>query len=307
MMKLLTTAECAAYLRLKERSLYELAARRQIPCTRATGKLLFPLHLLDRWLEARTEGSPDPGVASPLIYAGSSDPLLDWALRESGSGLAVLASGSLAGLGQLAAGGARLAGLHLPPIAAADAPMADEGAATIDESSSGNVAALRATLPFADVVAIRWAVRRQGLLVAPGNPRGLERVTDLLEPGLRCAMRPPDSGSGVLLGRLLEAAGAEAVPADPKLLARTEADLAALVADGRADCGLGIEAVARRYGTGFVPLGTEAFDLVMRRRDYFEAPLQHLLAFARSAAFTAEAGRLGGYDLASAGLVAWNG
>ncbi len=307
MLKLLTTAECAAYLRLKERSVYELAARRQIPCTRATGKLLFPQHLLDRWLEARTEGSPDPGSASPLIYAGSSDPLLDWALRESGSGLAVLAAGSLAGLGQLAAGGARLAGLHLPPLDTADAASPDEGAGTVDPASSGNVAALRATLAFADVVAIRWAVRRQGLLVAPGNPRGIERATDLLEPGLRCATRPPDSGSGLLLDRLLGAAGAETMPADPTLLARTEADLAALVADGRADCGLGIEAVARRFGTGFVPLATEAFDLVMRRRDYFEAPLQRLLAFARSAAFAAEAERLGGYDLESAGLVAWNG
>jgi excisionase family DNA binding protein len=307
MMKLLTTAECAAYLRLKERSLYELAARRQIPCTRATGKLLFPLHLLDRWLEARTEGSQDPGVASPLIYAGSSDPLLDWALRESGAGLAVLASGSLAGLGQLAAGGARLAGLHLPPIDAADALTPDDGAAAVDPASSGNVAALRAALPFADVVAIRWAVRGQGLLVAPGNPRGLAEATDLLEPGLRCAIRPPDSGSGVLLSRLLEASGATAVPTDPTLLARTEADLAALVADGRADCGLGIEAVARRFGTGFVPLATEAFDLVMRRRDYFEAPLQRLVAFARSTVFAAEAERLGGYDLESAGRVAWNG
>ncbi|MEZ5864137.1 MAG: substrate-binding domain-containing protein [Geminicoccaceae bacterium] len=150
-------------------------------------------------------------------------------------------------------------------------------------------------------------MRQQGLLVAPGNPRGLAKATDLLDPGLRRAMRPPDSGSFMLLGRMLATAGAEAVPADPALLARTEADLAALIADGRADCGLGIEAVARRFGTGFVPLTTEAFDLVMRRRDYFEAPLQRLLAFARSTVFAAEAERLGGYDLESAGRVAWNG
>lgn len=307
MMELLTTAECAAYLRLKERSLYELAARRQIPCTRATGKLLFPRHLVDRWLEARTDGTADSGSGSPPIYAGSSDPLLDWALRESGSGLAVLASGSLAGLDQLAGGGARLAGLHLPPLEATDTPAAGDRAQAVDPASSGNVAALRATLPFPDVVAVRWAVRRQGLLVAPGNPRGLAGAADLLQPGLRLALRPKESGSGVLLGRLLGASGATTEPGGPTLLARTETDLAVLVADGRADCGLGIEAVARLFATGFVPLLAEAFDLVMRRRDYFEEPLQRLLGFARSAAFAAEAERLGGYVLEEAGRVVWNG
>ncbi len=306
-MELLTTAECAAYLRLKERSLYELAARRQIPCTRATGKLLFPRHLVDRWLEVRTDGCIDPGTAAPPIYAGSSDPLLDWALRESGSGLAMLASGSLAGLDQLAEGGARLAGLHLPPVDAADTPPRGDRAHGVDPASSGNVAALRSRLPFADVVMLRWAVRRQGLLVASGNPRHLTRAEDLLQPGLRLALRPPESGSGVLLDRLLGAAGAAVEPGSPTLLARTEADLAALIADGRADCGLGIEAVACLFAIGFVPLLTEAFDLVTRRRDYFEQPLQRLLRFARSPAFAAEADRLGGYAPEETGRVVWNG
>ena len=110
---LMTTAEVAEYLRVKERTIYEMVSRQTIPFTRATGKLLFPRWLIDTWLEAQTE-LPQAGIApAPPIYAGSNDPLLEWALRQSGSGLAVLASGSAHGLTELAAGRAVLAGCHL--------------------------------------------------------------------------------------------------------------------------------------------------------------------------------------------------
>lgn len=295
-MRLMTTAECADYLRLKERSLYDLVAKRQIPCTRATGKLLFARPLIDRWLETQTDDAGVTVAAAPSIYAGSSEPLLEWALRASSSALAVLACGSLAGLERLAAGEARLAGLHLPPAVDDDATL-----------SSGNVQAIRAAVTQPDIVVLRFAERRQGLLVPAGNPNGLAAVGDLAQPGLRLALRPAESGSGVLLRRLL--AGMPAAPGN--LLANavpapTEVDLAALIADGRADCGVGIEAVARRFGIGFVPITTEAFDLVMRRRDYFEPALQHLLSFLRRAEFAAEAVHLGGYDLTSAGTVILN-
>jgi len=291
-MELMTTAECAAYLRLKERSLYDLVARQQIPCTRATGKLLFPKALIDRWLEAQTDTAGTSGAAAPPIYAGSSEPLLEWALRESKSGLAVLPCGSLAGLDQLAACRACLAGLHLPP-AEPEAP-----------ASAGNIAAIRARLRLPDIVAIRFATRRQGLLVARGNPLGLEAAADLARPGLRLAVRPPETGSAVLLQTLL--AGLDRVAPAGTAAAQTEADLAALVADGRADCGLGVEAVAKHFAIDFVPLVTEAFDLVMHRRDYFEPAIQLLTTFTRSPAFAAEAERLGGYDLGTAGAVILN-
>src|SRR3972149_5250444 len=102
----LTTAETARYLRLGERKLYELVAQGRIPCTKATGKWLFPKSALDRWLAAGF-WFPDGRVASPApaIVAGSHDPLLEWALRESGSGLALLAPGSRGGRRRRAARG----------------------------------------------------------------------------------------------------------------------------------------------------------------------------------------------------------
>ncbi len=292
-MDLMTTAEVADYLRIKERTLYEMATKRQIPCTRATGKLLFARHLVDRWLEAHTELTAAAVAPPPPIYAGSSDPLLEWALRESGSGLAVLAGGSLDGLKRLAEGKALVAGTHLPD----------------PEGNGYNVTAIRRELPFPDVAAIRWAGREQGLLVASSNPLGLDGIADIAAKRARLALRPADTGSRVLFDILAEREGVEA----ERLMVcarepRTEPDLAAMIADGEADCGLGVEAAASRLGLGFVPLGiSEAFDLVMRRRDYFDPPMQQLLAFARSEAFVRQASALKGYDISTLGAVAFNG
>ena len=76
MADLLTTEEAADYLRLSERKLYELVANVAVPCTKVTGKWLFPKAALDRWLAA---GLAMPALArapAPPIVGGSHDPLL---------------------------------------------------------------------------------------------------------------------------------------------------------------------------------------------------------------------------------------
>ncbi len=124
---------------------------------RATGKLLFPRAQIDAWLAAKS-GAPatDATAAAPPIIAGSHDPLLEWAARESGSGLAVLACGSRAGLDRLA----RRRGTIVAAVHWRDR-----------ESGEYNVPLVRARLPAADVVIIEWARACAGTaVVAPGNP-----------------------------------------------------------------------------------------------------------------------------------------
>jgi putative molybdopterin biosynthesis protein len=79
------------------------------------------------------------------------------------------------------------------------------------------------------------------------------------------------------------------------------------VREDKADTGLAIEAVARQQGLDFVPLQWERFDLVVRRVEYFDPPLQRLFGFARSERFAERAASLGGYDIANAGTVVFNG
>jgi excisionase family DNA binding protein len=288
---MMTTGEIADYLRVKERTIYEMVARQTIPFSRATGKLLFPRRLVDAWLEAQTE-LPSNGIApAPPIYSGSNDPLLEWALRQSGSGLAVLARGSAQGLEDLAAGRAVMAGFHL-----------------LDpESGSWNLSAVQAHLPGTSHVLIHWARRTQGLIVASGNPLGITGLRDAAERGLRFATRSEGAGSQRLLDVLLAREGLS--PADITTVdrpAETHADLAALIETDEADCGLGLRAAAGHLG--FLPLvADESFDLAMTRRDYFEPPVQTLLAFTRSDSFARRAAHLGGYDLSNLGRVLWNG
>ena len=285
----LTTAEVCAYLRLKERTIYELVARHAIPCSRATGKLLFPRRLIDRWVESHVD-MQGPFAAPPPIVAGSSDPLLEWALRESGSGLATLFEGSGAGLKRFAAGEAVAIGLHLR-----------------SPDGTYNSEAVRALAGVTDLVLLQWAWRDQGFVVRRGNPLGLAGVEDLRTKRPRIVLRQPGSGAESLLDALLERATLKREELNiAGRAALTETDVAVAVADGGADCGLAVGAVARRFGLDFVPLQRERFDLALRRRAYFEPPLQRLFAFARTEVFRQRADALGHYDVSGVGEVELN-
>jgi excisionase family DNA binding protein len=270
----LTTRELAELLRVKERKVYELASSGELPCTRATGKLLFPRREVQTWLERHRAGGAAGTQVRPNVVVGSHDPLLDWALRESHSGLAAFLDGSLDGLARMARGEAVASGLHLP-----------EGG-----PQEWNRRHLTEAMPGAPVVLTEWAWREQGLILASGNPLGIRGLADLR--GRRFASRQPEAGTYVLLGRLL--AAAEMSSADLELLAppaRTQTDVALAVAQGTADAGLGLACVARQLKLHFLPLARERYDLAVWRRAWFEP----------------KAAELGGYDVSGFGRVHYNG
>jgi excisionase family DNA binding protein len=290
-MQLFTTAEAAAYLRLKERKIYEMVAEGTVPCTKVTGRWLFPKAELDHWL-ASSVSRPD-GMARPdaaPIVSGSHDPLLEWALRESGSGLATLALGSEAGFTRFAAGETVAAAIHLHTLQ--------------DVEADANVAILRSRNDLQNSVMIAFCRREQGFLVAPGNPLRLGSVEDIRKKRARIAMRPSGAGAQLLLLALLHGAHttldqlAVIAPACP-----TGPDIAQAIRAGRADTGIATRSVANAAGLDFVSIVWEPFDLVMRQHDYFQPPLQALLNFFHSQEFANQARELGGYDLSGTGKV----
>ena len=287
----MTTKEVAALLRIKERKVYDLAGAGDIPCIRVTGKLLFPRALVQAWLVRHTHYGAGAGalLPRPPVVAGSHDPLLEWALREARTDLATLFDGSLNGLECLAKTQALAAGVHLP----------EEGE---DAWNVGHVERALAGMP---VVVIEWARREQGLILPAGNPAKVASIADLA--GASFLPRQRAAGSSVLLARLLADAGltlGDLKLCDPP--ARSETEVALGVAEGKAAAGLGLAAMARRHGLAFVPLARERYDLVMCRRDYFDAPVTRLLEFTRSAVFTARAQSLEGYDVSGLGTVRYN-
>ncbi len=290
MLDLLTTEEAAVYLRLSERKLYELVANGAVPCTKVTGKWLFPKSALDRWLAA---GLVMPALAhapAPPIVGGSHDPLLEWALRESGSQLASLPEGSEAGLQRLARGEVAGAALHLHRLDGDD--------------EDANLDGVAAAPGLHDAVVIAFARREQGLVVAAGNPLQLRDVAGIAAKRARLALRPQGAGAQLLLLALVARAGLTLDRlATVKLPCPTGADIAQAVRAGRADCGVATRAVALASGLDFVPLTWERFDLALRQRDYFRPGPQALFKFVRAAAFRERAAELTGYDVSAAGEV----
>jgi putative molybdopterin biosynthesis protein len=290
MVTILTLVEAARYLRLSERTLYEMARNRKVPCARIGGKWLFETALLDAWLRKHTDMG-DIAPAPPPIVAGSHDPLLEWAVRRSRCGLALKPGGSLDGLDALARNEAVVAGVHV-----------------VDpDTGEYNVPAIRAALPGRDIVAIEWATREQGLIVAAGNPLEVASLADVVRNKLHFVPRQEQAGSHVLFVHLLSEAGialGDVTLADDAAL--SEGDVAASIVEGKADAGFGIRASAAQAGLGFVKLAVERFDLVLRRRDGFEAPMRTLLDFAKGEEFAARAFRLTGYDISGLGRVVLN-
>jgi molybdate transport repressor ModE-like protein len=108
--------------------------------------------------------------------------------------------------------------------------------------------------------------RRQGLIVARGNPHRLTSLPDIARRGLRMVNRQRGSGTRALIDELLAASRVR-----PESIAGyqheefTHEAVAAEVAAGQADAGFGIEAAAERYDLDFVPLLTERYGFAMTR------------------------------------------
>src|ERR1043166_9311249 len=194
MPELLTTEEAATYLRLSERKLYDLVGTGSVPCTKVTGKWLFPKAALDRWLVSGLNAPPGLACApSPPIVVGSHDPLLEWALRESGAQLASLPEGSEAGLSRLARGEVMAAAIHLHRLDGDD--------------ERANPDAVAAAPGLAGAVVMAFARREQGLVVAQGNPLKLSDVASIATHDARFAQRPQGAGAQLLLIALAARAG----------------------------------------------------------------------------------------------------
>lgn len=288
--RFLTTKELAELLRLKERKVYDMAAAGEVPCTRATGKLLFPKDAVDAWLAEHTEtGGIQSTKPRPGVVLGSHDPLIEWALRECRSGLATYFDSSRDGLDRFAAGEGIATGLHLYD------PQSDEW----------NVPFVAELMGGQPVVLIEWAKRQRGLIVAEGNPHGIKSIANLR--GRRVVPRQPTAGSQILFDHILAAAGLG--PGDIVLTsaALSEADAVLTVREGKADAAFGLGALAGPYQLDFIALTEERFDLLVDRRNYFEPPLQSLMAFSRTTTFLDKARDFSGYDITDLGKVHFNG
>ena len=229
---------------------------------------------------------PHQALPQTILHIGSHDLALDILadqLRRAHPTryLNSLHVGSEEGLRALARGEAHFAGVHL-----------------LDpDTGEYNRPAVKRHLAHVPVVILPFLIRVQGLLVAAGNPKNIQSLADLVRPDVRFVNRQAGSGTRVLLDYHLQRLGLD--PAQIQGYQREEHShlaVAAAVAHGAADVGLGILAAARALDLDFIPLFREPYDLVMPRAHYESDLLAPLLDLIHSDHFRHTVIALGGYE-----------
>ncbi len=218
-----------------------------------------------------------------LVCTGSHDMLLDvisdlMSGENEGIRLSSTHIGSLGGLMALGRGEAHITPTHL----------LDE------ETGEYNVSYIKSLFPEEEMVLVKGVGRVQGLMIAPGNPLGIKGVEDLTR--VRFVNRQRGAGTRVLLDYKLKQAGISPSDVDGyDAEATTHMAVAAQVAGGEADCGMGVYSAAHAMGLDFIPVGKEEYDFALRPETLELPEMQCFLRLLVSDDFKAELDRLGGY------------
>ncbi len=233
-------------------------------------------------------------VDATLVMIGSHDNILDLLANHLHRlrppiRLSSAHVGSMGGIMAIRRGEAHLAGSHL-----------------LDEQSGEyNISFIKRFLPDLPLQLINLCYREQGLLVAAGNPLGITGLADLADRGLRFINRQKGAGTRLLTDKVLRDSGL-----DPQRIAGydreeyTHMNVAAAIASGSADAGMGIRAAAVALDLDFIPVAEERYDVIVPAafaRDRRVCAALELVGGDRE--FQQKIVGLGGYNLRDTGVV----
>ncbi|MFQ5895950.1 MAG: molybdopterin biosynthesis protein, partial [Nitrospinota bacterium] len=232
-------------------------------------------------------------VRNNILLAGSHDNALDLlanALKERFPELSLSTSplGSLGGLLALRDREAHLASSHLLDPRTGDY----------------NWSYLRRYLRGQELTVVTFLEREQGIMVPPGNPKGVRSIEDLAREDVTIVNRQSGSGTRILLDHLFARRGID--PARVKGYERVEYThmaVAMAVGGGRADAGLGILAAARALGLDFIPVDRERYDFILPAEFMGLPAIGRLLEVIREPSFRKQVETLGGYHTGRMGEV----
>ena len=291
----LSTKEVAELLKVNEKMVYTLVNEKGLPATKVTGKWLFPKRLVEEWLDAHILNykkdhagfSSDEGL---LLLAGSDDPLfqrtlsLFHALRKGT--LAFFSNqGSMGGLSSLRRGLCHIGVCHLLQ----------------DDQSEYNFEFAEQELDRSPVF-INFSQREQGILLAPGNPKGIKDITDLAREDVTIVNRGLGTGTRLLIDYEISRSdiSAKDINGYHNEVAR-HLDAGMEVLSGKVDAAPAIRAVAGMLNLDFLPLRWERFDLLINRERFFEKGIQAFISLLHEKDFRRIAESMDGYDVSLCG------
>lgn len=231
--------------------------------------------------------SREDKLKNTLVVIGSHDPLLDELanLMHLEDGSVYMSSahvGSMGGIMAIRRGEAHAAGCHLLDT----------------ETGEYNTAFIKKYFPKGGVKLLRCVGRQQGLMLQKGNPLGIEKFADIARPGLRFVNRQKGSGTRILTDYLCKKEGLapETIYGyDREELTHTS--VAAQLASGSADAGMGIYSAAQLYDLDFLPVCIEEYDLIIPDHAWESPMVRQMAATLKSQAFREKILSMGGYTL----------
>jgi len=237
--------------------------------------------------------SPMEKLRNTLVVIGSHDPLLDELadMLHLGDPRLYMSSshvGSMGGIMAIRRGEAHMAGCHLLDTA----------------DGTYNRSFIRKYFPKGDVKLVSCVGRQQGLMVARGNPLNICSFADISRQGIRYVNRQKGSGTRILTDYLCSREKVE--PSDVYGYTReelTHTSVAAQIACGSADVGMGIYSAAKLYDLDFIPICIEEYDLIIPDHAWDSPMVQQLLTILRSDAFREKILSMGGYTADHPGQV----
>lgn len=220
-----------------------------------------------------------------IIFSGSHDTALEHIASQLARHITVLSLpvGSLDGLVNLRQGLCHIAGAHL-----------------LDSSGEYNTPFVRHLFPDRPISMVTLAYRTQGLILAPGNPKGIKTLEDLTRENITFINRNPGSGTRLWLDKELSRIRLPfSLIRGYEHFVHTHSESAKTIDAGAADATIGIQAAAREYQLDFIPLFEERYDLIIpEERAKLVGPLlDHL----QTASFRRELNTLTGYNTAHSG------
>lgn len=238
----------------------------------------------------RLMSSPEK-LQNTLVVIGSHDPLLDEVgnlmhLHDPAVYMSSSHAGSMGGIMALRRGEAHAAGCHLLDTA----------------TGTYNISFLRKYFPKGGVKLVRCVGRQQGLMLQKGNPLGLNAFRDIGREGLRYVNRQKGSGTRILTDYLCSREGV-----DPDSIygydreEMTHTSVAAQIASGSADAGMGIYSAAKLYDLDFLPICIEEYDLLIPDAVWNSPLVRTLISVLQSPEFRDRLLSMGGYTLDNPG------
>ena len=236
---------------------------------------------------------PMEKLQNTVVVIGSHDPLLDELgdMLHTTDGNVYMSSshvGSMGGIMAIRRGEAHAAGCHLLDTA----------------TGEYNLAFLKKYFPQGGVKLIRCVGRQQGMMVAKGNPLNIRKFSDIAGDGIRYVNRQKGSGTRILTDYLCKQDNLDITAIygyDREELTHTS--VAAQIASGSADAGMGIYSAAKLYDLDFIPICIEEYDLIVPDHAWDAPQVQQMIATLKSDAFREKILALGGYTVDAPGEI----